>query len=564
MKRIVSVLALCATMPFATPVAAQGVSGPYLAARQAFDAHDYKQAATYLSHALAVDQGSVYLRSLALQSFVALGDIDNAEVLARQLRAADVPLAMADLVGLVAAAQGEDFAAVASVLDDTSVGGAAMDGLLRGWAQMGQGQVRAALTTFETTADTAGVRAFALYQKGLALALVGDFEQALAVFDGTEGSPAIPLTERGALAKAQIMVQLDQRDAAADMLSARFAGTDNAAATALADRIRSGATLDFDFITSAQEGMGEVIFTIALALEAETDADLLLIYTRLAHHLAPRNIDALLLSAQLFEALGNPALATEAYDDVPRSHPAFLRAELGRAEALESSGRADAAVEVLAQLSETYPDIRRVQMSLGDLLRRTQDYDQAQRIYDRVIAGLDAPTEDDWFLYFARGVTHERLGTWPQAEADFRTSLDLNPNQPMVLNYLGYSFVDRGENLEEARDLIQRAVDGAPDRGYIIDSLGWVLFQLEDFDQAVIHLEDAVSKMPTDPVVNDHLGDAYWMVGRKTEARFQWRRAASFDPDPDVADRIARKLDLGLDVVRAEDSSGDVKVADDN
>ncbi|MEO0356834.1 MAG: tetratricopeptide repeat protein, partial [Pseudomonadota bacterium] len=317
------------------------------------------------------------------------------------------------------------------------------------------------------------------------------------------------------------------------------------------------------FVASATEGMGEVLFTIALALETESEPDLLLIYTRLAHRLAPRNIDALLLTALFLEQLGNPDLATDAYDAVPRTHPAYLRAELGRAAALETAGRADAAVEVLAQLSETHPDIRRVQMSLGDLLRRQEDYARAQRVYDRVINAVSAPQSDDWFAFFARAVTFERQDIWPQAEADFRMSLNLNPNQPMVLNYLGYSFVDRGENLEEARDLIQRAVDAAPDRGYIIDSLGWVMFQLGDYENAVIQLEDAISKMPTDPVVNDHLGDAYWMVGRRTEARFQWRRAQSFDPEPDVADRIARKLADGLDVVNSENSPDATQVADD-
>ncbi|MEO0358876.1 MAG: hypothetical protein AAF386_11410 [Pseudomonadota bacterium] len=239
MKRLVSIVALCAMLPLGAPVAAQGMSGSYLAGRQAFEDHDYAQAARYLANAIASDQRSAFLRSMAVQSFVALGDIDNAEIVAAQVRAAGADFAMADLVGLTVSATSEDFDAVLAVLDNGDVGGAAMDGLLRGWAQMGQGQVSAALATFDDTADTAGVRSFALYQKGLAHALVGDFEQALAVFDGDENTPAIPLTERGALAKAQIMVQLDQGEAAAKMLLDRFEGTDNAAAVALAFGQRS-------------------------------------------------------------------------------------------------------------------------------------------------------------------------------------------------------------------------------------------------------------------------------------------------------------------------------------
>ena len=154
-----------------------------------------------------------------------------------------------------------------------------------------------------------------------------------------------------------------------------------------------------------------------------------------------------------------------------------------------------------------------------------------------------------------RGITYERIDQWPDAEADFRRALELQPEQPLVLNYLGYTLVEKDLNIDEARDMIERAVAGDPDNGYITDSLGWVLYKIGEFEAAVPHMERAAELLPTDPIINDHLGDVYWSVGRKTEAVFQWKRALSFGPEEDEADRIRRKLDVGLDVVLADEGA---------
>ena len=161
------------------------------------------------------------------------------------------------------------------------------------------------------------------------------------------------------------------------------------------------------------------------------------------------------------------------------------------------------------------------------------------------------------------------MGEWDRAEADFRTALELNPGQPQVLNYLGYSLVEKQIKLDEALEMIEQAVAASPDSGYIVDSLGWVLYRLGRYDEAVGHMERAVELMPVDPVVNDHLGDVYWAVGRAREAQFQWMRALSFVDPEEVdgeadPDRMRRKLEVGLDVVLAEEGADPLKVADDD
>ena len=166
-----------------------------------------------------------------------------------------------------------------------------------------------------------------------------------------------------------------------------------------------------------------------------------------------------------------------------------------------------------------------------------------------------------WFIYYTRGIAYHTLDDWPAAEADFRAALALRPDQPQVLNYLGYSMVELGINMEEALGMIERAMAAEPQNGAIVDSLGWVLFQRSEFDAAVGHLENAVALLPVDPIINDHLGDAYWAVGRVIEAEFQWNRALSFDPLESDATRIRRKLEIGLNAVLTEEGAAPLEVA---
>ncbi|MEO1138840.1 MAG: tetratricopeptide repeat protein, partial [Pseudomonadota bacterium] len=315
-------------------------------------------------------------------------------------------------------------------------------------------------------------------------------------------------------------------------------------------------------------GVAEVFYSIGQALLGDTGEDYTLLYARIAHYLNPDHVDAVIMSAELLEALERYDLATATYKLVPRDHPSFTAAEMGRAESLRRADKTDAAIEVLEQLQQSHPELPLVHVSAGDLYRQDERYADAVVAYNTALEIYSERQSDQWFVYYARAISHERLGVWEKAEADFRKALELNPDHPQVLNYLGYSLVEQQSKLDEALSMIERAVERQPNSGYIVDSLGWVLYRLGRYDEAIGHMERAAELMPVDPVVNDHLGDVLWAVGRTTEAEFQWKRALSFinkeNPSPDVdPDRIRRKLEVGLDVVLQEEGAPPLEVADD-
>ena len=551
-----------------TGVHAQQASGLYIAARQAAMSHDYGFASEYFARALVQTPQDPTLIAQTMSAFLAVGDVAKAQKLAQVLSRSPQSHPLAKILQLAQSFQVQDYDGALAQLDTISVAGTAIDDLLKGWALMGLGRVGEALVLFDTAADAEGMRSFARYQKALALCLVGDFESAEVIFSGKNQTPAA-ISFRGSLARAQILVQLERSEDAIAFLS-DFHGEDaNQEVRAMIAQLEAGAGIEFDVVRNGSEGAGEVLFFLALALRSGDGQDGLLLYTRLASHLAPQNVHALLLSAQLLEELGNHPLAIKAYDAIPRSHPAFVRAEIGRAEALSEIGKTKTAIEVLAHLVEAFPDLRSVHQTLGDFLRQEGDHARAVRSYDTAISLINQPQARHWYMYYVRGTAHDRLGDWEMAMRDFNRALELSPNQFQVLNYVGYSLVERGERLQEALSMIQAAVLAQPQAGYIIDSLGWVQYRLGFYHDAVAQMEHAAELMATDPVVNDHLGDVYWAVGRKTEARFQWRRALSFasegagaeDIDPP---RIQRKLDIGLDSVLAEEGSPPLKLAHDN
>ena len=200
---------------------------------------------------------------------------------------------------------------------------------------------------------------------------------------------------------------------------------------------------------------------------------------------------------------------------------------------------------MLQAMADTAPERTDALVALGDLYRSRERWLDAVTHYDRAVAR--AQEQASWSLLYVRGIALERAKQWDRAEADFLRALDLRPDDPLLLNYLGYSWTEQGRHLDRAREMIEKAVDQRPRDGYIVDSLGWVLYRLGDFEGAVAQLERAVELRPQDPVINDHLGDAYWRVGRRLEATFQWRRALTFAPEEELVPKIRRKLDEGLE-----------------
>jgi tetratricopeptide (TPR) repeat protein len=554
---------LLALLPLG-PVLAEGNSGAYLAARHAGYDSDFENAATYFSRALMRDQGNLSLMENAMTAYVALGDMEQAIPIARRMLQSGANSQIANLVMMNDAAKRGAWDEIIEGMDAGQSVGPLFDGLVRAWAYVGLGQMGEALVAFDGVAEQPGVQAFALFHKALALAAVGDFEGADRILSG-EDTP-LRMTRRGIIVHTAILAQLDRHDDAIAILDETWTSLD-AELELLRAELQARTDRPYDMVTTAAEGVAEVSYSIAGAVSGEASDAYTLLFARMALDLRPGHLDALMLSAQLLENLERYELATQVYEEVPRDSPVFHVAEMGRAEALKQSGNSDASIEVLRQLAKSHPDIAAVHVTLGDTYRRLERFAEATVEYDRAVELLDEPQENHWALFFARGIANEREDRWEQAEADFRRALDLRPDQPQVLNYLGYSMVEMQINLEEALEMIERAVAGDPDSGYITDSLGWVLYRMGRYDEALIHMERAVELMPVDPVINDHLGDVFWAVGRKREAEFQWHRALSFikegestDADPD---RIRRKLEVGLDVVLSDEGAPPLQVAND-
>lgn len=557
-------------------VAVAGIAGPaiaqdpggYLAGRAAILESDFADAAQYFSRALVRDPSNIELLESAATAYVGLGDLDRAAAIARRMIQSGNQSQFAGLILFADAARNGNWS---MIRDDLAAGltvGPLFDGLARAWSLVGDGNMSDAIAEFDRVAANQGVEAFGLYHKALALALVGDFEGAAEIFSGDIGQ-TIRMTRRGLVTYAEVLSQLERNDEAMALVDSGF-GTDlDPSLEDLVDRLKAGEALPFTAVGSALDGMSEVYYSIASALRGEAQEAYTLMYGRLALVLRPDHIDTLLMTAELLEALGRYDLATEVYDTVPLEDPMFHAAEMGRAEALRQAGNDDAAIEVLRQLTKSHGHLPLVHVKLGDTLRGLERYEEAIKPYSDALALVENPQEAHWIVFFARGIANERTGRWEEAEADFRRSLELRPEQPQVMNYLGYSFLEKKMNYEEALDLIERAVALRPDSGYIIDSLGWGLYRLGRYDEAVGHMEKAVALMPIDPIVNDHLGDVYWAVGRKREAEFQWHRALSFveyeDASGDVEpDRIRRKLEVGLDRVLEEEGAPPLKVANDD
>lgn len=522
--------------------------------------NDFSHGARYFTKGLVADPANAALLENALTSYIALGQIDRAIPVAQAIVDYGYESQIANMTLGIGAAKDGDWDAIFDALERGHSVGPLVDSLAQAWAHMGKGEMTKALNGFDQIIDSEGMETYGLTHKAYALAVAGDFEAAEAIFRTAEGR-GFRYNRRSAIAHIQILSQLGQNDAALEIMDSMFGRDLDPGLAALRAELVAGNAVAYDAVGSPVAGMAEIFHVVAEALNSDAADAYTLLYARAATYLAPDNTQAILLTGGLLDDLGQYELANQSYASIARDDPAFHAAELGRAATLRSAGRNDAAIEVLDGLARSHPDLPLVHATRGDLLRQLGRFEDAAGAYTRAldIYGEEHPAR--WFVYYTRGIAHHKLDDWPAAEADFRAALALQPKQPQVLNYLGYSLVERNEKLDEALGMIETAADARPDNGAIIDSLGWVMFQLGRFDEAVEHIELAASLEPVDPVINDHLGDAYWAVGRKTEARFQWQRALSFDPDMATADRIREKLERGLDMVRRDEGLDPIQVA---
>jgi tetratricopeptide (TPR) repeat protein len=317
-------------------------------------------------------------------------------------------------------------------------------------------------------------------------------------------------------------------------------------------------------VDSPQTGAAEALYGIGATLTRRGGEDLALVYLQLALYLAPNHPLALLSLADLYESVKKPAMAIKVYERMPANSALKRNAQIQLATNLDAADRSDEAIKILKGVTaEDSRDIEAI-MALGNIERGRKKFTDCAQTYSQGIAAMpDANEKGNWVYYYYRGICEERSKQWSKAEADMRKALDLQPEQPHVLNYLGYSWIDQGINLDEGMKMIKRAVDQRPDDGYIVDSLGWAYFRIGSFDDAVKNLERAIDLKPEDPTINDHLGDAYWRVGRTLEAKFQWAHARDLKPEPDDLPKIEAKIDNGLpDDASSSAASADKKKED--
>ena len=255
--------------------------------------------------------------------------------------------------------------------------------------------------------------------------------------------------------------------------------------------------------------------------------------------------------------------AISAYERVPVGSALRPNAEIRVAVNLERLGDKDKAEKLLIAAIERDPEALEPVLTLANMYRSSDRFEEGEKFYTKAIEMSGEIEPRHWTLFYFRGICLERSKRWPEAEKDFRKALSLNNDQPLVLNYLGYSLVDKGEKLDEAIEMIRTAVKLRPNDGYIVDSLGWAHYKLGEYKEAVKHLERAVELRPDDPVINDHLGDAYWRAGRKLEAGFQWKHALDNDPEEEEIEKIKKKLEQGMQDDAPEAASGEEKDPDD-
>ncbi len=536
-------------LPKEVEPAPESTLGDYLAGSFALDSGKIKDAVGYFQKALADDPDNIELRRQVFLLDLADGRYQDALAEAKVLRERDTEEINEDAQLLLALEQATSgsFDDVPDALRDVSDRGivALAAPFVQSWALFA-GQGSDALDS-----------AISLLHGGESLGPLNDFHEAMLLARGDRLDDALaklgtilpetgPAPVRVAHAYAELLVRRGDKEDAATFLREQIGSAERPALTqALAD-LEAGGTPGFPF-ESELGGMADALLGIAEALQQERGSARAVLYARMALYLQPDLAEGQILIGDTLAGQENLDAAIEAYETIPAQSPLAFAAKIRKAQTLHDKEDKEAAFGLLEQLASDAPDRTDALIELGNLLRRDEQYERAEAAYTRAIDRLGEPRDEHWTLYYSRGISFERTKRWPEAEADFLFALELQPEQPFVLNYLGYSWVDQGLNLDQAKDMLHRAVDARPDDGFIVDSLGWVYYRLKEYEKAVESLEQAVVLQPGDPVINDHLGDAYWQVGREREAIFQWQRALTLEPEDDVMAKIKEKLSSGLD-----------------
>lgn len=522
-------------------------AGNYLAGRHAQKNRDFSNASRLLEKALEDSPADKQLLRRTFLTKLADGDVASSANMARSIVATEKSAPIAKLVLVIDAVEKGDLAAAEAALKVFPNRGFSgfMKPLLQAWVYAGQGRGDDAVAALAPLKKQSGLRV--LYE--LHAALISDVAGKTEAAEG-HYKLAGDNARRSTLRVVQGLGRHFERRGEADRASALYDSyiKENPDSVVLGPAIARIAKNEKPALLAANavEGVSEALFNIASTMTRQNSAQLALIYGRLSIYLRPDFDLAQMLVAGILESMARNEDAIATYRTVSPASPLHWSARLRVAGNLEALERDDEAIDLLRILTKEDATRPGPLVSLGDLLRSNKRFEESIVAYDKAVDMLGEIEKRHWTILYSRGISLERSRQWNRAEKDFQRALELNPEQPYVLNYLGYSWVDQGINLERARKMIERAVQLRPNDGYIVDSLGWVLYRLGDFKGAVTKLERAVELRSQDPTINDHLGDAYWRVGRYNEARFQWQRALSLKPEPDQVSAIEGKILRGL------------------
>jgi tetratricopeptide (TPR) repeat protein len=531
--------------------------GKYLAGRHAQQLRDFTAAASWYDKAIANDPEAPELISRTFLMEVCVGQFERARALAQKELKLDPGDAVAELVLVTDRLKAGDTAG--ALKHATAL---PTDGVHRfigpfalAWTRMAVHDLAGADTALQGLDKFNGFEPLKAFQLALLYDYAGKADKARQYFDKALSASA-QLNWR----LADAIANFDERHGRSDQAKAlyqRFIQQNTASDLAQSVRAARPAGPPQAIIRSPVDGLAEAMFDLASVLNQAETIDLSLLYDRFALALRPQFPLAQLLLADILSAQNKPEESLAVLAEIGAGTPYYWSARLRGAVNLDTLERSDEAIAQLKTMAAENPELIGADMQLGDILRSKKRFSEAVTAYDEAIRkAAVAGLPERWPLFYDRGVALERSGQWHRAEGDLLHALELKADQPLVLNYLGYSWIDRGENLDRGLKMIEKAVELRPEDGYIIDSLGWAHYRMGDYAGAAEYLEKATELVPEDPTINDHLGDAYWQTGRLAEARYQWRRALQFGPQENEIKPIEAKLERGLDQPAAPSPRG--------
>lgn len=545
-------------------------AGAFLAARTAEADRDYANAILLYKKALELSPDELDIQQRLMIALIMNGDFDEGAKLAKELENDPaVERVTSVALGFQAIRDGRyDDALKTFKYEGPNDLDRLMNELLIAWTMVGEGKGKEALDLVKGLEGPSWYAIFRNYNVGVIAAMIGDNDAARkaltdTLIDRSGGATAPDTFARAVIALATLEANAGNKQKALDALAAGDELINNYAPfKALRDAIEAGGKPK-PMVANAAQGAAGVLFSIGGALNREGAEDTVMLYLQLSHALDKDAADTLVLLGGIAENAKQPEKAIDFYRQVPETSPMRRISELQLGLTLAETGKVEDARTHLQGLIASDPKDVRSYLAYGSVLSEAKDYAAMASNYDKAVEVIgQSPAKNHWSIFFQRGIANERLKKWDKAEPDFRKALELNPEQPQVLNYLGYSWVDMNRNLQEGLEMIKKAVDLRPDDGYIVDSLGWAYYRLGRFDESVVELERAAELRAGDATINDHLGDAYWRVGRKLEATYQWKRALASEPDEAEVPKIQAKIDKGMPPIEADAAKIDPKPVD--